>query len=156
MVAKPYRPRADDSQEADELRAMIKPGDTVYTVLRHVSKSGMMRAIDAYVYRDNEPRRITWSVCQVGNAEAYSRKHEAAKVSGCGFDAGFELVYRLSWALYPSYNCQGGRGMKGGRAKGTRNPCPSNEHVNPGPERDNYNRRRKHHDGYAISQRWQG
>ena len=145
-----YRMKADDSEEADELRALIKPGDTVYTILEHVSASGMSRWVNAYVYRDNEPRRITWSVCAMKNAENYSQKHEAALVSGCGTDVGFELVYRLSSALYPSYNCQGDSGRY------TRSRCPSNEHVNPGPDRDNYNRRRKHHDGYALRQRWQG
>lgn len=32
----------------EHLRTMIKPGDTVHTVLRHVSKSGMTRGIDVY------------------------------------------------------------------------------------------------------------
>lgn len=29
-----------------QLRKMLKPGDTVHTILRHVSKSGMSRRID--------------------------------------------------------------------------------------------------------------
>ena len=130
-----------------DLRVMVKPGDTVYTILKHVSQSGMYRVIDLYVYRNNEPCRITWTAAQL--LEGYDERHEGAKASGCGMDAGFGLVYDLSMNLYPSYNCQGdGNGNRSDR-------CPSNEHVNPGPDRDNYNRRRKHRDGYAISHRWQ-
>ena len=37
----------------DELRAMLKPGDIIYTTLNHVSRSGMMRVFDVRVMRNN-------------------------------------------------------------------------------------------------------
>lgn len=41
--------RETERQEAiQHLRELIKPGDKVYTVLRHVSRSGMTRGIDVY------------------------------------------------------------------------------------------------------------
>ena len=49
-----------DRQEAIEhLRTMLQPGDTVYTVLRNVSRSGMSRGIDLYMIQDNKPVWIT-------------------------------------------------------------------------------------------------
>lgn len=37
------------------LKEMLHEGDTIYTVLRHVSASGMSREIDVYLIRENEP-----------------------------------------------------------------------------------------------------
>jgi hypothetical protein len=102
-----------------ELRETLKPGTTVYTVLRHVSRSGMSRDIDVYAMEDNEPRRITWSVAQATGIR-YDRKAEALKVGGCGMDMGFHVVYNLSRALYDrghSFTCIG-------------KDCPSNDHAN--------------------------
>ncbi len=67
------------------LRAMLKPNDTVYTRLEHASRSGMMRVVDVFVIRDNEPRRITWTVCQA-TGTTYNEKHEGARMDGCGMD----------------------------------------------------------------------
>ncbi len=101
-----------------ELRETLTPGTTVYTVLRHVSRSGMSRDIDVYVMQDNEPRRITWSVSQASGMR-YDRKAEALKVGGCGMDMGFHVVYNLSRALYRdhAFTCIG-------------KDCPSNDHSN--------------------------
>lgn len=85
----------------DELRAMLKPGDTIYTRLNHVSKSGMMRVIDLFVIRDNEPRRITWSACQA-TGTTYNDKHEGMRMDGCGMDMGFAAVYNLGSVLWPN------------------------------------------------------
>jgi len=85
----------------DELRAMLKPGDTVYTTLKHVSRSGMMRVIDLRVMRNNEPLRISWSVAQA-IGYTYDNKHEGVKITGCGMDMGFSLVYTLGSVLWPN------------------------------------------------------
>jgi len=77
----------------------LKPGDTVYTVLRHVSASGMQRAIDLYIIRDNMPLRLTWLVAVVLDM-TYSRKREGLVVNGCGMDMGWHVVYELSYALF--------------------------------------------------------
>ena len=37
--------QAERDEAREKLRKWLKPGDTVYTVLRHVSRSGMMRTI---------------------------------------------------------------------------------------------------------------
>ena len=91
--------KAQDKAEAIEwLRSMMDIGNTVYTVLRHVSASGMTRYIDLYVIKDNRPLRITWSVAEA-LGYPYDRKHEALKVQGCGMDMGFHVVYSLAYVL---------------------------------------------------------
>lgn len=124
-------------KNVEDLRAILKPGDTVFTILRHVSRSRMYRAIDLYVFRDNEPRRITWSAAQL--LEGYDHRHDAAKASGCGMDMGFHLVYSLSSCLYrDGFECIG---------KG----CPANDHVNGDRDYLPHNHR---DGGYALNHRW--
>lgn len=84
-----------------DLRAMLKPGDTIYTKLLHCSRSGMMRAIDLFVIRDNEPLRITWQAC-MATATVYSTKHEGMRMDGCGMDMRFAAVYHLGSVLWPN------------------------------------------------------
>jgi len=125
-------------QEAKEqLLKIVKPGDTIYTILKHVSKSGMSRVIDLYVMRDNEPVRISWSASKL--LEGYDERHEGCKAGGCGMDMGFHLVYNLSHALFYEYECLGEH-------------CPSNAHVNDwnGPRGKGV----IHHDGYCLKHRW--
>ena len=110
----------------NELRAILKPGDTVYTKLQHCSKSGMMRVIDLFVIRDNEPLRITWQACKATNT-AYNEKHEGMRMDGCGMDMGFAAVYSLGYALWP---------------KGTPEP-----HGTRNGEQDSDG-------GYALKHRW--
>ena len=76
--------RQDREEALADLRAYLHPGDTVYTILRHVSRSGMYRVIDLLVIRDNQPRRISWQAAQV--LEGYDTKHEGCKASGTGMD----------------------------------------------------------------------
>jgi len=126
--------REHERQEAiDHLRTIIKPGDTVYTVLRHVSRSGMTRGIDVYILQteagygssDDMKAVPVWITAFVGKAidspqpMDYWRKSLGLKVGGCGMDMGFHVVNSLSYALYgKGYQCLG------------KGQCPSNYHVN--------------------------
>jgi hypothetical protein len=83
-----------------ELREMLKPGDTVFTMLKHVSRSGMSRVIMPVIIRNNQPRYIGWSVA-LATGRTYDREKEGVKINGCGMDMGFELVYTLSRVLFP-------------------------------------------------------
>ena len=101
----------------DYLREILKPGDTVYTVLRHVSRSGMQRAINVYTIKDGEPRWIAFQVAQA-TGFTYSEKYECLSVNGCGMDMGFHVVSNLSAVLYPNgFGCIGEK-------------CTSNDHSN--------------------------
>jgi len=89
----------DKAKAISKLRDMIKPGDTIYTVLRHVSASGMRRSIDAYIIRNNEPM---WLSYWVGKAIGYKADNRRGGliINGCGTDMGFELVYNLSATVF--------------------------------------------------------
>ncbi len=125
----------------ERLRKIIKPGDTVYTILRHVSRSGMSRDISVKVSDGNGGMlHLDYPVAKATGSRL--AKHEGITIGGCGMDMGFALVHELSYALYGNgYNCIGKRAR-----------CPSNVHVNPGPRY--YDKRRIHTDGYALKQEW--
>jgi hypothetical protein len=112
--------QASKKQREDALTTLksfgLKSGETIYTKMVHVSKSGMYRVIDLYVMRDNEPLRISYSAGML--LEGYDTKHEGAKANGCGMDMGFHLVHNLGYALFPDgFECTGEH-------------CPSNDHTN--------------------------
>jgi hypothetical protein len=132
----------DRDEAIDKLRERINPGDTIYTVMRHVSRSGMMRAIDVYEMHEGAPHRISYPVAQAAGL-TYSRKHEAVRMDGAGMDMGFALVYELSWVLF----------RDGFKCAGRAARCPSNDHSNG----MKYRKGTKHSDdpGYALRHQWQ-
>lgn len=135
----------DRDEAIATLREWIKPGDTVYTILDSVSKSGMSRQIRVLVPYITDQGKVDFVHPNYATATLIGARQNtqtgAIKVSGCGMDMGWHLVNSLSMALYPEYACPG---------KG----CPSNQHRNSGPDRDNYGSDVLHKDGYALQQRW--
>ena len=141
-----------DKESAREmLSKLLSVGDTVYTHVEHVSASGMMRIISVRVIRDNEPQDITAAVAAITNLKM-DRDRWGVRVSGCGMDMTFWLVYELSRALWPEgHPCTGGTGYTptGARSKAPR--CPSNDHSNGYRE---YRKGKAHKDGgYALNRR---
>ena len=65
----------------------------IYTVLNHVSSSGMTRVISAFVPVVNPDTKQAEIVC-------IARER---KVSGCGMDMGFHLAYSLYMSAYPDH-----------------------------------------------------
>ena len=126
-----------------ELRELLKPGDTVYTKLNHVSRSGMTRSIEVMVFRDNEPINLTWRVSEILDYKIHN-KHYGLKVGGCGMDMGFHVVYSLSYALY-------GFGYECIQDEETR--CPAAYHTNS-REWPRKKFEGLHKDGYALRHRW--
>lgn len=126
------------------LKKILPPGSTVYTKVDHVSKSGMFRRISAYAMVQGEPIDISGRAADV-MGWTWDRDRGGVKVSGCGMDMGFHLVYCLSRTMYrETFPCIG-------RGKQHFNGCPSNDHSNGMP----YHKGRKHSDGgYALRQRW--
>lgn len=121
-----------------ELREILKPGNTVYVNLEHVSRSGMSRIIMPFVIRDNEPQHLGWAVAKVLGM-TYDRDLEGVRISGCGMDMGFALIYSLSSRLFPNgFECIGER-------------CPSNDHSNG--DRD-YSPHWHESGGYALRHKW--
>lgn len=135
MITKKQNREMERKAAIEELKGMIKPGDTVYTSLNHVSQSGMTRAISCFVIQNNEPRNIDWYVnraCDYPHNERWG----GLTVGGCGMDMGFAVVYDLSSAMYPDgFDCVGDH-------------CPSNDHSN------GVNAQHHTSGGYALRQRW--
>lgn len=120
---------------------IFKKDNKVYTVLNHVSSSGMTRHISLFVARGDEIVNITWRAGKVLGLKR-SPKTGGLIVSGCGMDMGFLTVYNLSSALYPSgFKCLGEK-------------CTSNDHSND----SNYDRVKDKHNhksgGYCLDQIW--
>lgn len=97
--------KKEKDTERDEaitrLRNLVKEGDTIYTVLKHVSSTGMSRAIDVYKIEKNEPiwlSRLVSTACGF----RFSDRYEAVSVGGCGMDMGFHLAYTLGRVLFPN------------------------------------------------------
>lgn len=115
----------EKSESRQTLLELLKPGDTVYTALKHVSRSGMMRHIQLKIIRDGDICDITYHAARVmGDSIA---KDGGIRVSGCGMDMGFALVYNLGRVLWPHGTPE---------PHGTRNGEPDND------------------GGYALNQRW--
>ncbi len=62
---------------------------TIYTVVKHVSASGMSRDIQAFIILDNEVKYLG-----LGN------------VRGCGMDMGFHCAYEIFGLAYPDLRYQ--------------------------------------------------
>jgi hypothetical protein len=138
---------AERDEYRAKLREMLKPGDTLHTVLRSRARSGMYRTVDVYRLENGkdgkEPDlfRLTYWIAKAAGLK-YDDKHEAIGISGCGMDVGFEVVYSLGRSLWPNgVPCAGER-------------CHSNDHANGDRDRETPH---THGDGgYALAQRWIG
>lgn len=83
-----------------QLRKWIKPGDTVHTILDHVSRSGMSRTIRVVLIdKDGDVTHPNYSVAEL---LGYSRakRGDGFNVGGCGMDMGFHVVHSLGYALF--------------------------------------------------------
>jgi len=99
MSATTLMRKQEREQAIEQLQKLLKPGDKVYTVLRHVSASGMSRRIDLYTIKDNRPIYLTGYAAKALGLRR-SPKKEGVTVGGCGMDMGFHLVYELSGVLF--------------------------------------------------------
>jgi hypothetical protein len=84
--------KQDQQAAINELGSILKdiPTDTIYTVIRHVSSSGMQREISVKMI---DAGRIIHLDYLVGEALGIkSGTHNGLKVRGCGMDMGFHLV----------------------------------------------------------------
>ena len=131
-------------EAARYLKKLLTPGDTVATILRHVSRSGMMRHISVTFKGED----ITWYVAAL--LDEKRADDGGIKVGGCGMDMGFHLVSHMSSRLFPDgFECIG-QNLDG--ADGRRRYCPANDHING--DRDYTPHMHPNAGDYAISNRW--
>ena len=130
-----------------KLRETLKPGDTLYTVLRSVSRSGMSRVIDVYKFAGNadgstDKQWLSYWIAKACDMPFQDQrgKPEGIKIGGCGSDMGFEIVYTLGRVLWPNgFECAGDKCRSNDHSNGDRNREP---HMHTGDGR------------YALGQQW--
>lgn len=115
----PKYTKTEKTDAVTRLHELVKPGDTVLTVLRHTSRSGMSRDIDLYVVKDGDIYWLSALAAKVLDMSLTKGGH-GIRIGGCGMDMGFQLVYLLSSVLYRGEQqdkhgeleaCQGGHGQ---------------------------------------------
>jgi len=81
------------------------PGTRVFTILRHVSRSGMTRVVDLVVAipaTETQPAHLS----SIGYNAAmlmgwrWDADRQGIVVTGCGMDMGFHVVNELSYRLH--------------------------------------------------------
>lgn len=115
------------------LHELLKPGDTVYTILRHVSASGMSRRISLIVLMPQDSKvsvRQIDDLCEAAGlakhktvtrydsrGDSYKGREEGLVIGGCGMDMGFSLVYELGRIVWPNGTLES-HGTRDGEADG--------------------------------------
>lgn len=82
----------------ESLKKILPEGSTVYTVVKHVARSGMMRRILPIAIVKGEAKNISVAVSEI--LEWKWTDDDAVQVGGCGQDMTFHLTYSLAQALY--------------------------------------------------------
>jgi hypothetical protein len=123
----------------------LRPGSTVWTMVKHVSRSGMTRDIAVYLHDSDGIQNVSRDVAEA-TGYRFNRDAQAVRIGGAGMDMGFAIVYDLSRVTFrDGFLCSG------------KQDCPANDHVNERGDarKAGYRKGRKHSDpGYALEQRW--
>ena len=93
---------AASKEEIEATKAELRNlpfGTKIKCILRHVSKSGMLRIIDMQYVKDNELHTI-WIRDPKGFFGVVNDQMRGYKVGGCGMDMGFHLVYSLGCYIW--------------------------------------------------------
>ena len=101
MTKKKQKQEDYDYAKKQLLEYFVKEGDTVYTVLRSVSSSGMSRTMSLKVAKEGKILDLTyyasvvlgWPLVEVNDSRAI-------RVGGAGMDMGFHTVYTLARVLF--------------------------------------------------------
>lgn len=72
----------------------------IYCVLRHASQSGMLRVIDFYIIKEGRPFYVSPLIAAFCDYKRDTKK-DGLRVSGCGMDMGFAVVYDFSYKVFP-------------------------------------------------------
>ncbi len=144
MVETPKKLNKKEIERQEAIQSLlkyVKPGDTVYAILRHVSRSGMMRHISLKVHTPEGMQDITYLASKV--LDDRIADDGGIKVGGCGMDMGFHLVYGLSYRLFrdQGFKCIGEN-------------CPANDHANPPYPKRKVNGMVHSDAGYALMHSW--
>lgn len=100
----------------DSLLALIKPKDTVYTVMTHSTNSGVQhfKVLINAVSPEGRPyiRNITRMMAKL-NGNKLNKDADAIVMSGYGYSKSFQIVYGLGCMLWP-HGTKEPHGMRNG------------------------------------------
>ena len=94
--------KQDQQNAVAELNKILSdiPTDTIYTVLRHVSSSGMQREISIKMIDAGRIIHLDYLLSTA--LEMTQGKHNGIVVRGCGMDMGFHIVHNILRAVNPT------------------------------------------------------
>lgn len=99
--------RMTEKDEAlQRLREWLPKGATVYTVLRHVSRSGMQRHVSLlFPFKSGKELRFGQATTNASTVLGWRCVRslggsDALVIGGAGMDMGFHAVYTLAQAMY--------------------------------------------------------
>ena len=94
--------KAIKEEAIQELSNILKdiPTDTIYTVIRHVSASGMQREISVKMIDAGRIIHLDYLVSTATGKKL--GKHGGIVMKGCGMDMGFALVDGINHMFSPS------------------------------------------------------
>jgi hypothetical protein len=87
-----------ETNSLETLKKFLKEGDTVYTIVKRVSRSGMSRLIKFYTIKENKIVDLSCDVASILGCR-YSYDKDGVKVDGCGMDMCFASVYKVASEL---------------------------------------------------------
>lgn len=94
--------KKDLAVKIERAKTEFPEGTTLYTVVKHVSRSGMMRRIAPIVVVKGEARNVSAIVSDVLGWKWTD--DGAIQVSGCGMDMAFHLVSRFAEEVHGHYD----------------------------------------------------
>lgn len=85
-----------------KLHEILTPGSQVFTIIRHVARSGMSRVISAYAVdpADGDLVSLDWYIARITNWK--QRPHGGLAVSGAGMDMAYHVVYTVGQLMWPN------------------------------------------------------
>lgn len=94
--------KLEQQQAQAELTKILNDiqADTIYTVLRHVSNSGMQREISVKMIDAGRVIHLDWLVATALGLK--QGKHNGLVIRGCGMDMGFHIVDGIKQTCKPS------------------------------------------------------
>ena len=103
VMTKKAAAELERSESIERLRNLFAGNEKplIYTIMRHVSSSGMTRDISLIYVKGGAAFNITYSAALALGWPLTDRSgHRAIRVSGTGMDMGFHTVYTLSSVVY--------------------------------------------------------
>ena len=125
------------------LQGWLTPGATVYTILRHVSRTGNTREVSVVIQTPAGNMVHPNKAVATLTGMHLNKRFDAIVTQSGGMDVGFEIVYNLGRAMYPAGICKGTRKCHVDPSKGHSRPAAGSDEGHSYQDA-----------GYAFRQEW--